>query len=181
MKKSILRIITVATICLFTFSSCEKEKEEEPTTATPAVVELTKTEMLRTAKGWRLTEAISTPAYNLNAGGFANDLFNGYLYSCETDDIILFKADGHEYLNPGTQLCDDQDSQESNLGAYTLEEENMTLQMQIPFFYDSEVESVKIVELTKDVLKINYTFTEEAPEAKAPGTYTFTLTYTSVK
>ena len=43
------------------------------------------------------------------------------------------------------------------------------------------VESVKIVELTEDVLKVNYTFTEVEETTKAPGDYTFTLTYVPAK
>lgn len=167
MKKSVLSIMVVAAICMLAFSSCNKDK--------------TKTEMLQNEKGWKLSAATSTPGYNLNGGGSIANLFDGYVLACEQDDIITFKADGHEYLNPGKSVCDGQASQESSLGAYTLNEDEMTLKMQIPFFYDTEVESVKVVELTKDVLKVNYTYTEEAAETKAPGTYTFTLTYEPAK
>lgn len=167
MKKSTLSIIVVAAVCMLAFSSCTKEK--------------TMTEMLQIKKGWTLSTATSSPAYNLNEGGQITNLFDGYVRDCEKDDIIKFNEDGHEYLNPGDDVCDGQASEESSIGSYSLNEDAMTMDMQIPFFYDAAVESVKIVELTEDVLKVNFIFTETAQTTKAPGDYTFTLTYVPAK
>ena len=51
--------------------------------------------------------------------------------------------------------------------------------MQIPFFYDDDIETVDIVTLDKNTLKINYSFIEDdANPAKEQRNYTFTLTYT---
>lgn len=163
MKKRVLSIMIIAAVCLLAFASCKKDK--------------TKTELLTAEKGWVLSTATSSPAYNLNGGGQIGNLFDGYIYDCEKDDIIKFKEDGFEYLNPGDQVCTGTPGQEYSLGSYSFNEDDMTMTMQIPFFYDSEAESVKVVEVTEDILKINYTFTETADQAKAPGTYTFTLTY----
>lgn len=167
MKKSTLSIIVVAAVCMLAFSSCTKEK--------------TMTEMLQIKKGWTLSTATSSPAYNLNGGGQIGNLFDGYVFDCEKDDIITFKEDGFEYMNPGDDVCDNQAADESSIGSYSLNEDAMTMDMQIPFFYDAAVESVKVVELTEDVLKVNYTFTEVEETTKAPGTYTFTLTYVPAK
>lgn len=167
MKKSTLSIIVVAAVCMLAFSSCTKEK--------------TMTEMLQLKKGWTLSTATSSPSYNLNEGGQITNLFDGYVFDCEKDDIIKFKEDGFEYMNPGDDVCDNQAADESSIGSYSLNEDAMTMDMQIPFFYDAAVESVKIVELTEDVLKVNYTFTETAATTKAPGDYTFTLTYVPAK
>lgn len=167
MKKSTLSIIVVAAVCMLAFSSCTKEK--------------TMTEMLQIKKGWTLSTATSAPAYNLNGGGQIGNLFDGYVFDCEKDDIITFKEDGFEYMNPGDDVCDNQAADESSIGSYSLNEDAMTMDMQIPFFYDAAVESVKVVELTEDVLKVNYTFTEVEETTKAPGTYTFTLTYVPAK
>mgnify|MGYP001428854661 CR=1 FL=1 len=167
MKKSTLSIIVVAAVCMLAFSSCTKEK--------------TMTEMLQIKKGWTLSTATSSPAYNLNGGGQIGNLFDGYVFDCEKDDIITFKEDGFEYMNPGDDVCDNQAADESSIGSYSLNEDAMTMDMQIPFFYDAAVESVKVVELTEDVLKVNYIFTETAQTTKAPGTYTFTLTYVPAK
>lgn len=167
MKKSTLSIIVVAAVCMLAFSSCTKEK--------------TMTEMLQIKKGWTLSTATSSPAYNLNGGGQIGNLFDGYVFDCEKDDIITFKEDGFEYMNPGDDVCDNQAADESSIGSYSLNEDAMTMDMQIPFFYDAAVESVKVVELTEDVLKVNYIFTETAQTTKAPGDYTFTLTYVPAK
>lgn len=167
MKKSTLSIIVVAAVCMLAFSSCTKEK--------------TMTEMLQIKKGWTLSTATSSPAYNLNGGGQIGNLFDGYVFDCEKDDIITFKEDGFEYMNPGDDVCENQAADESSIGSYSLNEDAMTMDMQIPFFYDAAVESVKVVELTEDVLKVNYTFTEVEETTKAPGTYTFTLTYVPAK
>jgi hypothetical protein len=167
MKKSILSIILVAVVCMLAFSSCKKEK--------------TMTEMLQLKKGWTLSTATSSPSYNLNEGGQITNLFDGYVRDCEKDDIIKFNKDGHEYLNPGDDVCDGQASEESSLGTFDFNETEMTMDMQIPFFYDAAVESVKVVELTEDVLKVNFIFTETAQTTKAPGDYTFTLTYVPAK
>ena len=90
MKKSTLSIIVVAAVCMLAFSSCTKEK--------------TMTEMLQLKKGWTLSTATSSPSYNLNGGGQIGNLFDGYVFDCEKDDIITFKEDGFEYMNPGDGL-----------------------------------------------------------------------------
>ena len=54
--------------------------------------------------------------------------------------------------------------------------------MQIPFFYDEEVESCKIINLVKDELKVSFNFDIVEGEAKGkPGNYTFVLTYVPAK
>ncbi|MCK9338376.1 MAG: lipocalin family protein [Bacteroidales bacterium] len=182
MKKSTLSIIVVAAVCMLAFSSCTKEEKASIQTAfSSCTKEKTMTEMLQIKKGWTLSTATSSPAYNLNGGGQIGNLFDGYVFDCEKDDIITFKEDGFEYMNPGDDVCDNQAADESSIGSYSLNEDAMTMDMQIPFFYDAAVESVKVVELTEDVLKVNYTFTEVEETTKAPGTYTFTLTYVPAK
>src|SRR5574344_2623018 len=129
MKKRVLSIMIIAAVCLLAFASCKKDK--------------TKTELLTAEKGWVLSTATSSPAYNLNGGGQIGNLFDGYIYDCEKDDIIKFNEDGHEYLNPGDDVCDGQASEESSLGTFDFNETEMTMDMQIPFFNDAAVESVK--------------------------------------
>lgn len=169
MKKSILSVIAIAVACVFVFTSCEKP---------------TMTSYLTTEKGWTLSEATSTPAWTLNDvnGTQITDLTQGYVLECEVDDIIKFNNDGFEYLNPGANLCDDQASQEQPIGKWAINEEDKVLDMQIPFFYDEEVESCTILELTKDQLKVQYSWELTEDQTKGvPGKYTFTLTYVPAK
>jgi len=166
--KKVLSIAAMALAVVFVFTSCNKEK--------------TMTEMLTIEKGWTLSSATTTPFWTLNDGTQISNLFDGYVWDCEKDDIIKFKEDGFEYLNPGANVCEDQASQESSLGAWKLNEETKELQMQIPFFYDESAENVKIADLTEDILKVNYTYElTEDPAKGVPGTYTFTLTYVPAK
>lgn len=171
MKKSILSVIAVAVACVFVFTSCEKEK--------------TMTEYLTIEKGWTLSTAECTNGYVFDDNTTINNLFDGYIFDCEKDDIIKFRIEGEqqfEYLNPGAVVCDDQPAQESSIGTWAINEEEKVLDMQIPFFYDEEVESCKIIELTADQLKVSFTFELTADQTKGkPGTYTFVLTYVPAK
>lgn len=166
--KKVLSIAAMALAFVLVFTSCNKEKSM--------------TEMLTIEKGWKMSSATTTPYWTLNDESQISNLFDGYVYDCEKDDIIKFKEDGFEYLNPGANICEDQASQESSLGAWKLDEEKKELQMQIPFFYDEDAEYVSIVELTSELLKVNYTWTlTEDPSKGKPGTYTFTITYVPAK
>ena len=171
MKKSILSVIAVALVGVFAFTSCEKEK--------------TMTDYLTTEKGWTLSTAECTDGYVFDDNTTINDLFDGYVLDCEKDDIIKFRIEGEqqfEYMNPGENVCEDQPAQESSLGTWAINEEDKVLDMQIPFFYDDEVESCKIIELTKDELKVSHTWelTNE-PTKGQPGIYTFVLDYVPAK
>lgn len=166
--KKVLSIAAMALAFVLVFTSCNKEK--------------TMTEMLTIEKGWKMSSATTTPYWTLNDNSQISNLFDGYVWDCEKDDIIKFKEDGFEYLNPGANICEDQASQESSLGAWKLNEEKKELQMQIPFFYDEAAEYVSIVELTEELLKVNYTWElKEDPAKGVPGTYTFTITYVPAK
>ena len=167
MKKSILSVIAIALVGVFALTSCKDNK--------------TMTDYLTIEKGWTLSSATTTPYWTLNDNTQISDLFEGYVYDCEKDDVIKFKADYFEYLNPG-EVCEDQPSQESSLGKWAINEEEKVLDMQIPFFYDDEVESCKIINLVKDELKVSFTWTLTEGTAKGkPGTYTFVLTYVPAK
>lgn len=168
MKKA-LSIVSLALVCVFAFTSCEKEKTME--------------EMLTIEKGWKMSAATTTPYWTLGDNTQITDLLNGgYFFDCEKDDVIKFKADGYEYLNQGKDVCEGEPADETSLGKWALNEEAKTLEMQLPFFYDDAVEHVKIAELTEDVLKINYTYVLGGDPVKGvPGTYTFTITYVPAK
>lgn len=167
MKKSILSVIAIAIVSVFAFTSCNKQ---------------TMTDYLKTEKGWTLSVAECTNGYVFDDNTTINNLFDGYIYDCEKDDVIKFNEDGYEYMNPGTDVCEWQPSLETSLGKWAINEEEKVLDMQIPFFYDDEVESCKIINLVKDELKVSFTWTLTEGTAKGkPGTYTFVLTYVPAK
>lgn len=132
-------------------------------------------------QGWRLSAATSSPAYEFIDGTYISDLMNGYLYDCEKDDIIVFSPNGTHKVLPGTLLCSDDwefgYNQETSLGSWNFDNpDNPTiLYMQIPFFYDTAIETCRIITYNNNMLKISVVINDD--EAPAKGTYTFTLTY----
>ena len=167
MKKSILSVIAIAIVAVFAFTSCKQQ---------------TMTDYMTTEKCWSLTTAECTNGYVFDDNTTINNLFDGYIYDCEKDDIIKFNTDNYEYMDPGKDVCEWQPSQESSLGKWAINEEDKVLDMQIPFFYDEEVESCKIINLVKDELKVSFNFDIVEGQAKGkPGNYTFVLTYVPAK
>lgn len=168
MKKS-LKLFAIAMLCVFVFTGCEKEK--------------TMQELLTIEKGWVMTAATTVPYWTLNNGTQIEDLFNdGYFFDYEKDDIIIFKNDGYQYWNPGKLVEEGQPTSETSLGKWELDEANKELKMQLPFFYDTDVETVQIAELTSERMKLQYTYTLAPDAAKGvPGTYTYTLIYVPAK
>lgn len=170
MKKSLFALAIAAIIGL-SFTSCD------PTVKTNA-------ELLTGAtNGWVLASATSEPGYELASGKIATDLINdGYLYESEVDEIITFKEDGTQIIDPGKNVDPTYGYQTPVTAAWNLSLDQSTLNMQIPFFYNddntsynAQVENCRIVSLTNKEMVLAYTFTDETSTAK--GTYTFTLTY----
>lgn len=155
-------------------------------------VPLSPTQKLCIPRGWKLAAATSTPAYQMPSGSFISDLFDGWLYDFELDDIIIFKENGIEIGNPGSLIPEEDfffdlnlnhnefPFTESILGNWSFDNETnpQVIFMQIPFFYDSSLENCRIISLTENEFKISYTFNDN--ESPAKDTYTFTLTYTPV-
>ena len=168
MKKSILSVIAIAMVAVLAFTSCDKQKTQEA--------------FLTTEKGWTLSTAECPGGLVMDNDATITNLFDGYVWDCEKDDVIKFNADGYEYLNPGENLCDDQASLEQPLGKWALDVDGEVLDMQIPFFYDEEVESCTLLNLVKDELKVQYVYEQlDTPAKTKPGKYTFILTYVPAK
>lgn len=164
--KKVLSIVALALVCVFAFTSCNKEKTME--------------ELLTIEKGWTLSAATSTPAYVMNNGDQISNLFDGYFYDCEKDDIIKFKSDGYQYVNPGKEKCEGDPAQETSLGKWSLNESAKTLVMHLQYFNDTQ-KNATIVSLTENELKVNVTINITNEVTKAEGTYTWTLTYVPAK
>lgn len=164
-------LLAVSAVC-FSLSSCSKEES--------------KTDLLtKPSKGWVLSGATSSPAYELSNGSFATDLMeDGYLKEYEKDDIIKFSEDGGQTISPG-KLVDPYDGYQKVVAAtWSFSDDETILNMQIPFFYndegtsyDSDIESCEILSLTNDELRIKYTFSDDPVKGK----YSFTLTYVHAK
>ncbi|MEG1555731.1 MAG: hypothetical protein RR356_03295 [Bacteroidales bacterium] len=176
MKKNILTLV-VATIVAITFSSCGDEPK-------------TYTELLTISKGWVLSSATSSPAYELSNNTFATNLItDGYLSACEVDDIIKFTANGGETIEPGKTNCSSElgyGYTKSVAATWKFNAEETHLFFQIPFFYnaegdsyDKEQENVEILSLTETELRVKYTFDDVTSPAKTK--YSFTLTYVPAK
>jgi len=171
MKKNILNVAVIAIFGLSLLaSSCTK-------------TETSTTDNLTGAKnGWVLSKATSSPAYLMSDGiTHVTDLMEeGYLLSCELDDVIKFAENGGLTVNPGK---DEQNAATGDCAAATeyastwsYDEETKQLYFQIPFFYDKELEMATVLSSTADEFRVSYTFNDVASPTKE--IYTFTLTYT---
>jgi len=168
--KKVFSVLAVAAMVLVSFSGCTSDK--------------TYTDLLTQSKGWVLSAATSSPAYEMSDGSYVTDLINdGYLYDYEVDDVILFNANGGEIVQPGTLVPGEGEtgySAETAVGSWSFDNETLPtiLNMQVPFFYDDEVEVCKLLSLTESELRISCTINDDDV---AKGTYSFILTYVPAK
>ena len=170
--KKVFCVLAVAALFLVSFVGCNGGQ--------------TYTEMLTQKKGWVLSSATSNPPYEMSDQSLVSDLMTeGYLYDFENDYIIIFNEDGTEYVKPGKTVApegtEDAYTAETFIGNWRFDNEILPtlLYMQVPFFYDEEIEVCKILTLTKDELKLSCTINDDDPTAK--GTYSFILTYVPAK
>ena len=171
--KKLFSVLAIAAMVVFTFTACT---ETEPT----------KADYLCQSKGWVLSAATSTPAYDLSDGTHITDLMTeGYLYDYELDDIITFNTNGTMSINPGANIDPEYGYQQEVGSTWKFNEDTTVLYYQIPFFYDNtgftfdaELENAKIIYLNKDEMKLAYTFKDELG---AKGEYTFYMTYVPAK
>ena len=173
--KKVLSVLAVAALVLVSFSGCNGDK--------------TYTDILTQSKGWVLSSATSTPAYRMMDGSFVEDLMHdGYLKNFENEYVITFNADGSEYVKPGKTVAPedyegDAYRAETKIGTWRFDNEliPLLLYMQVPFFYDEDVEVCQISSLTEKELKIRCTIQDYNPEAKYDNDCTFTLTFVPAK
>ncbi len=136
-------------------------------------------------KGWVLSSATSSPAYQMSNGEFVSDLVNGgYLYDWEKEYVIIFNENGSEIVKPGKTVAPSAEQgyiAETSLGNWTITETAAgdILEMQVPFFMDDEKEVCRIISLNDNELKVNCTINDDPVVSK--GTYTFTLTFVPAK
>jgi hypothetical protein len=182
MKKTIL--VSLAVLAAILFTACPKPL-------------LTTEEMLIQKKGWTLTAATSDPAYLLDKDGMdipITNLFDGYIYSDEIDDIIYFKENKSEILNYGKDksTCNGLfTGTERSLGNWELVTDKL-LKFYFPA-YEELLEAV-VLDISEETLKLSVKINEDdgvgaakglpyrgAKGAKTIRPYTFTLTYSIAK
>ena len=168
MKRNILVLAVIAIFAVALTSCGNKEK--------------TNTEKLCIEKGWVLSAATSSPAYELSNGTFATDLMTeGYLFDYELDDILKFETNGNMKINGGSNVPEtgDYQAEDKGVGTWEFTNDEQKLKFQIPFFYDEAQEEAEILELTETQLRVKYTFNDYANPTKK--VYSFTLTYVPAK
>ena len=168
-----LKLSLIAILACAALVSCKKKDATTDNPDNPENKRAQYIEYLTNKKGWVLATATSSPAYLLNGDTYCTDLMTeGYLEDCELDDILKFTSNGGLTVNPGNDVCDEE---EEYAATWKLSDDLKTLTFQIPFFYDEEVEECQLLSLTEDQLRIKFTFTDDEGDAK--GDYSFTLTY----
>ena len=141
----------------------------------------TMTELLCNPNGWILTEATSSPAYIMSDGCYLSNLFDGFFFDFEYDDVFLFKENGMMIGNPGNLLpppgFTDNESAfpyvTSEIGSWYFHNDSTCITMQVPFFYDEVLEKCQLLSLTQDEFKVSLkvNFADKGQE------YTFYLRY----
>lgn len=174
MKKNIF-IGVLCAILAFGATSCNKDEKTDFEQ---------KTEYLTTNRGWKITTATSNPPYELEIGAPITNLFNGFISDCEVDDLLHFRTNGSQVLDPGrdretyvNRNC--QSSGEVSLGNWNLSENTRTLQFYLPY-YRGYLLDATVLTLNENTLTLSVPIREDDEEnpAKAIRNYTFTLTYT---
>jgi len=174
--KKVLSVLAIAALVLVSFTSCNKEK--------------TSTQLLTQSKGWVLTSATSDPAYHMQDGSQAADLIKDkYLKDFEVGYIIVFNENGSEIVKPGKIVAPDSIPDEdcyrveTSLGNWEFDnaENPSILNMQIPFFYDKEVEKCYLKNLTESELRIQMQMNDINNPTKADNVCTFTLVFEPAK
>jgi len=121
-----------------------------------------------TQKAWKLSQAVSTPAYTNSAGVTSTNLFENWFLNCELNERLHFNTDntttisqacyaGKETASPWYFL---QNETKLNFRLYFIEEEG-----------EPDYGDVDIITLDNNVFKFNYTW------SNGITTYVFTLTY----
>jgi len=152
-------------------------------------------ELLTQENGWLLTTAICDPAFETMDGNLITDLFKGFLYDCELDDIIFFHKNYTQYLNFGEILCDWESGTGIRLGNWRIKGDENILEFQLPYFFDENDNfdrlEGRIVVLDSNTLKLQVPIALDdgaklakrgfvVSSSKNVRKYEFTLTYTKV-
>ena len=153
MKKVILSVVVVA-LATVVFTSCK----DDPT----------KEELLTDKKGWKLSSAVTNPAYTNSKGVTSVDLLECWFAACELKDVLYFKTDKATSLTSG---CD---GTKETTGTWEFLKDETQLRFRLHYFEDDTpvYDVVTIKELSEDTFKYDFTWKDDDGVH-----YTFTLTY----
>jgi hypothetical protein len=140
-------------------------------TCTVTVTSPSKKKLL-TQKDWKLSQAVSSPAYTNSNGITSADLFVSWFYPCELNDVLSFKPNNATILSQGCSQG------EEVFGTWSFLENETKLRFRLYCLEDVEhddpfYDAVDIITLTQDVFTYSFSWIE----AEHNITYTFTLTY----
>lgn len=141
------------------FTSCEEDKKDE--------TKADKTALL-TEKNWKVTAMTVDPAIDLFGTGTPVTNVYAQMPACVKDDVTIFRKNGTVAFDEGGSKCAANDPQ-TRSGLWTFN----TDQTIVSITEAGETDSWKIIELTKDRVKTEFTVQDE----DSGITYTITSTY----
>ena len=167
MKKSFL-MIAVSAMLVLSVTSCQEDKTGEDY-------------LIDAKNGWELKNATSVPAYVKLDGTEVSNLMNGFMESCEVDDIMYFKNTDAQTIDPGKdkQTTNDDfdcvERGEKSLGNWSIaNDEKSFTSFYLPYFPGDNYGHnglTEILSLDKDNLIVNVRINDGA------NNVIFTLTY----
>ena len=147
----------------------------------------TKEDLLTQEKGWGLTAATCDPPFELEEDNQITNLFDGFFWDCELDDILFFLKNKSQVLNYGKYLCDDElypSGTELFLGNWDWIDDSHLL-FYVPVFFNAPPLTATILTLDDKTLKLKFSFDADdgindrgSKDSKTIREYTFTFTYT---
>jgi len=164
MKKIIL---SVAVLAVF-FTGCKK-KEDDP--APSQTQSKSKTELL-TAHSWKFTGSVSNVAIDTDDDASTpntKDLYNEWSLDCEKDDIYTFSANNTGTINDAGTVCDPNGSI-----TFTWVLSGNTLVLSTGTGANTYVETMTLVSIDDNTLKVNYAEDEDPNGVKYIQTDTYT-------
>ncbi len=162
MKSFLLPLCSLLALSL-TFTSCKKDKKEDP-----APVAKTKTELI-TGKNWKVTAATIDPAIDLFGTGTPTTNLYAQLEDCNKDDLIRFDTPNAYKEDEGGTKCDATDPQTiTGTWVFSADETKVTTNTA-----SGGSTTFNITELTETTLKGTV-----VENFGGPVNYTLTITHT---
>ena len=140
--KSFLLPLCSALALSIAFTSCKKDKKEDP-----APVAKTKTELI-SGKNWKLTGGIINPAADFGTGTPTTDAYS-QVNNCRKDDLLRFDTPNVYKQDEGATKCSASDLQtETGTWAFSMNETKITTSIA-----SGSPKTYNLVELTETTLK----------------------------
>ncbi len=150
----------ISILMLFSFLACEQENDQDQDNDNGS--DQTNTELL-TNHSWYTNSIILEPG--VQVGEFLIINIYSIVSDCTTDDFFTFSSNGTTVIDQGTELCDSMIPQTASYNWVFIENETKivfheTLSYILYGIDTIFLDTVQIVELTTDLFKINFPYTE---------------------